>query len=71
MKILKKDNKFMKMPDINMNDVKKINNMINSGWQFSNKKDYKMDKNGFVNTPNETEDVQEVVKEKKQRKSKK
>ena len=41
MKILRKDDKFIKMHDKTMEDIIKINSMIKNGYTFTPKKEYK------------------------------
>lgn len=64
MKILKKGEDFIKMPDSNMVDIKKINSMIERGWKFASKKEYK-------GTTEIVDEVKSQEKSEKKSKSKK
>lgn len=61
MKILRKGDDFVKVADSNMTDLIKINSMIENGWNYSPKKDYK-DAKGSKSA---TEVKAEVKKEQK------
>lgn len=41
MKILRKNDEFKKMSDSNMIDMLKIDNLVEQGWTYCAKKDYK------------------------------
>lgn len=41
MKILRKNDEFKKMSDSNMIDMLKIDNLVEQGWKYCTKKDYK------------------------------
>lgn len=41
MKTLKKENEFKRLPDSTSNDRKRIDDMINDGWIFVPKKEWK------------------------------
>lgn len=41
MKILRKNDEFKKMSDSNMIDMLKIDNLVDQGWKYCAKKDYK------------------------------
>jgi len=64
MKILRKDDNFKKMADKTMSDIKKINQMIEDGWNYSPKKDYKEFYKGVKTA---TEIKTEAKKEKKEK----
>jgi len=61
MKILRKKDEFKKMPDKTIEDVLSINKLINSGWNYCPKKEYK----DFYRVVEAEEPVKELVKEKK------
>lgn len=41
MKILRKNEKFRKMPERNMSDIKAINDLLKLGWEYCSKSIYK------------------------------
>lgn len=77
MKILKRGNDFVKVPDSSMADVIKIQTMTERGWEFAPKKEYKLHLNGgkAVEKTETTDEVkpkvEKVKKEKKVKESKK
>lgn len=69
MKILRKGDEFVKMNDKTMEDIAKIDSMIERGYKFSPKKDYK---DFYKAEKSATEAKKEVKeKEKKEKKTKK
>jgi hypothetical protein len=66
MKILRKGDQFIKMPDSTQNDLIKIHTMTERGWEFAQKKEYKT--SNCENTKKKTKD--EIKLEKKDKKIK-
>lgn len=63
MKTLKKENSFKRVKDSNTNDLSKIDNLLNSGWEFCSKSEWKKSK--------KTEPVKEDKTNKRNKRSKK
>ena len=66
MKIIKKKEVFKKMPDSSLKDIKAIDEMINMGWSFCSKKEYKSFNN--IKEVKEVKEVETSEKEVKKRK---
>ena len=64
MKILRKKDEFKKMPDKNVDDVLRINNLIKSGWNYCSKREYK-DFNKTEESPGEETPKKEKNSKKK------
>ena len=56
MKILKRLDEFRKMPDNKWVDIVEINKMLDFGWKYANKKEYK-DSHGKESVINKKESV--------------
>ena len=54
MKILKRNSEYKKMPDKNFKDLVKIENLIDEGWRYITRKDWK-DNVRDVNPPTRKE----------------
>ena len=69
MKILRKNDDFKKMPDSNINDIVAIMAMIDYGWRYCSRREYK----DYYKTPidNDNGENAEGVIEKKPKKKKK
>ena len=52
MKILRKNNDFRKMPDSSISDAVEIKSMIDYGWKYCSKREYK----DFFSKPTESQD---------------
>jgi len=68
MKILKKGDDFVKVPDSTLNDLIKIQTMTERGWRFVQKKEYKDFKSGDTKIKDEAKPSKKVkeVKEVKE-----
>lgn len=62
MKILRKGDNFKKVKDSTFDDLKKLNSLLNDGWNYSPKKDYKELHKGKT-----TEVKDEIKKDKKEK----
>lgn len=68
MKILRKGDDFIKVADSTKNDLIKINSLIENGWNFSPKKDYKEAKGKTAEAKLEKKEKEAKVKEVKSKK---
>ncbi len=63
MKILRKGDQFIKMPDSTQSDLIKIHTMTERGWEFAQKKEYKTSNN--ENTKKKAKDETKLEKKDK------
>jgi hypothetical protein len=70
MKILRKGDDFRKMPEKSVQDVLIVKNLLNQGWKYCSKQEYR-DAQGFEKTIKQTDDAPVKTTKASNKKSKK